>query len=87
MVNTVFTLVSVTVCLWSSHITRFLALGALEILLFFSPTDQLPTPTPTGALGRTCWATDAPSPGPGRHVWLCHLDDSGSTPAGEAWGL
>lgn len=35
VVNTVFTLVSVTACLWNGHITDFIALGALEGLLLF----------------------------------------------------
>lgn len=55
--------------------------------LVFPQLTSSPPPTPTGALGRTGWATDAPSPRPGRHVRLCHLDDSGSAPAGEAWAL
>lgn len=32
MVNTVFTLVSVTACLWNGHTAGFIALGALGLL-------------------------------------------------------
>ncbi|XP_054392107.2 solute carrier family 2, facilitated glucose transporter member 4 isoform X5 [Pongo abelii] len=40
-----------------------------------------------GVVGGAGGAPDAPSPGPGGHVWLCHPDDCGSAPAGKAWKL
>lgn len=89
MVNTVFTLVSVTACLWNGHGTDFIALGALvgfTLCCHLTTAHTTPSP-PTGALSRTSWTTDTPSVGPGRHVWLCHLDDRGSAAAGEASGL
>lgn len=99
MVNTVFTLVSVTAHLWNGlshwlHIPGCPGGPALGCPHPHSPSyvpclkgsGQALT-LPTGVVGGAGRAPDAPSSGPGRHVWLCHPDDCGSAPAGKAWRL
>lgn len=87
MVNTVFTLISVTAGLWDGHYHW------LRTPWLSPSTPSLPLPMlkaltlPAGALGGAGWAPDSPSSRPGRNVWLRHLDDCGSASAGEAWGV